>query len=330
LGASGVTFFFVLSGFIMAYTYRDKFQSLDGNELKSFYIKRLSKVYPLHVLTFLISIPLMYATNFETNFPSALLNVFLMQSYFPIGGQIFAFNALSWFLSDIVIFYLATPFLIFGLHKIRARENTTLLWTTLILVFIGETSLAYMVKDHMEMYSVGWWFIYISPWARIFDYAAGLISGLIFVSIQKNPQTNASRVGYSFLEIAALVIFAAAVYSYRYLPFRSFKIGTYYIPFSIFLIFIYSFQKGWISWLLSRNILVHLGGLSFTFYMCHQLMITYTTVFFTSTILYFEPSVWRLMPQFLILLNVILISEVVFRSFEEPMRRKILSKFHLD
>ena len=121
LGPVAATFFFVLSGFVIAYGSSGRFLSLDLHELKGFYIKRLNKVYPLHVLTFFLSLPIVYVTDFETNLLSALLNIFL-QSYFPIGIQVFCFNALSWFLSDMVFFYFLIPFLLFRLQKIRARE----------------------------------------------------------------------------------------------------------------------------------------------------------------------------------------------------------------
>lgn len=83
LGAAAVTFFFALSGFIMAYSYSNKFTSLDSNQLKMFYVKRFSRIYPLHILTFLIAIPIVYVTQFKTNIFYVLYNIFLLQSFFP-------------------------------------------------------------------------------------------------------------------------------------------------------------------------------------------------------------------------------------------------------
>lgn len=329
LGPAAVTFFFVLSGFIIAYSSEGRFLNLDSSELKDFYIKRLSKLYPLHILTFFISIPIIYMTNFKTNLLSTLLNIFLLQSFFPIGEQAFSFNALSWFLSDIMFFYFLTPFLLFGLHKIRARENLSLLLTLLALIFVCEASFAYMVRNHMEWYSTGWWFIYISPWARILDYSAGLITGLMFISVKINSQTTAARVLFSLLEGMVLAVFASAIYFSQLIHFDSFKFGAYYVPFSIILIFIFSFQKGWISWLLSRSSFTYLGSLSFTFYMLHQVIISYTATFFTSSILFFAFDARRLVPQLLLLINIIFLSDVIFRYFETPIRKKILAKFGL-
>jgi peptidoglycan/LPS O-acetylase OafA/YrhL len=326
LGPAGVTFFFVLSGFIIAYGSDGRFLNLNTAELKSFYIKRLSRVYPLHILTFLISLPLMYITNSKTNLLSAALNIFLLQSFFPIGVQVFAFNALSWFLADIVFFYFLTPFLLFGLHKIRARGNFPLLLILLFFVFICETWLAYMVGNHIEPYSHGWWFIYISPWVRILDYNAGLLAGLIFVSIKTNSQSVTSRTLFSVLEIIAFAIFAGSVYFSRFVPYGSLIYSAYYVPFSIILIFTYSFQKGWISWLLSRSIFTYLGGLSFTFYMLHQLIISYAVVFFLSPLLSFAADLKHVIPQLLLLVNIIFLADGIFRYFETPVREKILSR----
>ena len=153
----------------------------------------------------------------------------------------------------------------------------------------------------MEPYSTGWWFFYISPWFRIFDYGTGLIGGLIFLSIKNDDQTSFSKIIFNALELAALVIFAGAIYYSRRVPYPSLIMSAYYAPFSIILIFIYSFQRGGISWLLSRNIFIHLGELSFTIFMLHQIMIRYTTVFFRSPIYLFTFDIKHLVSQFLLL-----------------------------
>jgi peptidoglycan/LPS O-acetylase OafA/YrhL len=46
-GFSGVTFFYVLSGFILTYNYHRTFTSLRPGELWSFYGSRLARIYPV-------------------------------------------------------------------------------------------------------------------------------------------------------------------------------------------------------------------------------------------------------------------------------------------
>ena len=95
------------------------------------------------------------------------------------------------------------------------------------------------------------------------------------------------------------------------------------VPIAVILVFIYSFQKGAMSWLLSRNIFVNLGEISFTFYMLHQVVISYTIVFFKSPISLFVPDFEHIFAQFLLLINIVFLSKVTLRYFEVPIRRYI-------
>jgi len=146
LGAPAVTFFFVLSGFIMAYNYDRKFSCLDAKEFKYFLIKRLSKIYPLHILTFVLSLPILYIINFQINIGYALLNFFLLQSYFPIEISVFSFNAPSWFISDMMFFYFLTPFLLYILYKYKISQSSKALLLLSSIVLFGCGSFATTTK----------------------------------------------------------------------------------------------------------------------------------------------------------------------------------------
>ena len=53
-GFIGVTFFFILSGFILAYSYSEKFIR-DEVSKRKYFIARIARIYPLHLLTFIIA-----------------------------------------------------------------------------------------------------------------------------------------------------------------------------------------------------------------------------------------------------------------------------------
>src|SRR3989442_13177120 len=58
-GDVGVSFFFVLSGFILTYNYADVFRDgVSAGNYKRFVWDRLTKIYPVHVLTLLIVLPI--------------------------------------------------------------------------------------------------------------------------------------------------------------------------------------------------------------------------------------------------------------------------------
>ena len=105
-GALGVSFFFVLSGFILSHRYHEKF--LDRKQSKnSFYLVRISRIYPLHILCFVISIPLVIQ-NYDGNLIKLILtgifNLTLIQSFVPYKSVYFSFNLPSWSLSNEIYF----------------------------------------------------------------------------------------------------------------------------------------------------------------------------------------------------------------------------------
>jgi peptidoglycan/LPS O-acetylase OafA/YrhL len=110
-GGSGVDFFFVLSGFIILYIH----QSDIGNrsKLKSFFIKRVTRIYPIYwvVLTLKLSASLFFAYDTDTS-QRNILEIFKAFILFPQSREILSssFLGVSWTLSYEVFFYI-----IFGL-----------------------------------------------------------------------------------------------------------------------------------------------------------------------------------------------------------------------
>jgi peptidoglycan/LPS O-acetylase OafA/YrhL len=329
LGAAAVTFFFALSGFLMAYSYSTRFVSLDREQIRSFYLRRLSRVYPLHILTFLIAIPIVYVTNFKTNIFYALSNIFLVQSFFPNGNQVFSFNSLAWFLSDLVLFYLLTPFILFLLNKSQMAGNLMKLLALLLFLLFCEAALGLMVNPNMEPFSFQWWFIYISPFFRIFDYMIGLVTGMIFISRKdwlSHPVPLTNRILFSALEIITILFFAYSFAWRRFFPYPALHMGAYFLPFSLFIIFVFAFQRGILSAILSTKFFVYLGELSFSIYLLHQLAINYTAAIFASPISGMTDSRKTLAAQLILLFVVICLSDITFRYFEQPVKSWLIHK----
>jgi peptidoglycan/LPS O-acetylase OafA/YrhL len=81
-GYIGVSFFFILSGFILAYNYRDSMLNQISNS--NFYIARIARIYPLHLLTLLIAVPLTIQNvdfNLSLWFKQLFFNLTLTQSF---------------------------------------------------------------------------------------------------------------------------------------------------------------------------------------------------------------------------------------------------------
>lgn len=126
-GYVAVDFFFVLSGFIMSYTYLASFESAGLRATRDFLGKRVARVVPLNVAVLLllvgaaaISVELLGRNIFfrSDNLPADLLANILMLQGLGIGTNL---NGPSWSISTEFAAYLIFPFfvqLVFGRRAI--------------------------------------------------------------------------------------------------------------------------------------------------------------------------------------------------------------------
>ncbi len=134
LGYSGVTFFFLLSGFILAYTYRGV-DLADREALARYRWARVARVAPAYLLSLAVALPWLAAWVMKTPPPlqglmaaSAVLAPLGLHAWVP--GAACALNCPSWSVSTEAFFYLAFPALLPLVLRWpgRAAAVTLLLW----------------------------------------------------------------------------------------------------------------------------------------------------------------------------------------------------------
>src|SRR5579885_2444245 len=59
-GAAGVPFFFVLSGFVLAYSYRDRLARPAAGAVGAYYRSRFARIWPLHLAALLFTLLVPY------------------------------------------------------------------------------------------------------------------------------------------------------------------------------------------------------------------------------------------------------------------------------
>ncbi len=310
-GAICVTFFFVMSGFTMAYSLDKREFAINKNSLLKFYLNKIIKIYPLYVLTFFASIPIMNFLKAKFNLFNVVINLSMLQSYYPNKSEVFLFNGLSWFAADIVFFYLVTPFIYVLIKKIQ--NNRKILFLLLLFIFLFAFFVSYQFSWKVEAYSIGWWFIYISPFFRIVDYLVGFICGIIFINIKL--KTKKLSFIYSLFEILA-ILFLIISYKSKFLLIDSLRYGVFYLPSLALLIFIFAFGRGIISKAISNKLFVYLGKLSFVTYMVHQIIIYYTSMYLGNTMFYSENmSLNNYLAQVFLFFIILCIGDVINRYF---------------
>ncbi len=125
-GRSAVTFFFMLSGFVLAYSYID---DRSGNGMRSsrkrFYFNRFARIYPVY---FLALLPALTNKSLSvvggTTDPKVLLDfpiaASLLQAWVPAWAAIW--NPPAWSLSVETFFYAVFPFLALWLRSVRSAK----------------------------------------------------------------------------------------------------------------------------------------------------------------------------------------------------------------
>lgn len=319
--------FFLLSGFVMAYNYKNEFFSLNFRYYLKYFYGRLARLYPLHLLTFIISIPLMQISQTETSIKSTFLILSLLQTYIPLGKLCFGFNGVSWFLADVLFFYAITPILLNFFYRVNMISHAKRLIALQICLYVIAIFFAYLFRNDMTQYSLGWWFISISPYYNLIYYLLGFSAALLFASINGKDKLNFKHRAllFSLIEVIAISLFIISLYCCYtiYVPFAG---NLWLFPSLTILIFVLAFQEGIISHVLSFKQLVCLGSISFEIYMLHFLVIRYSINIFNFNYIELSDLTARFV-EIMVFIFVILLSWVVNRYFDKPAKDYLINKF---
>jgi peptidoglycan/LPS O-acetylase OafA/YrhL len=247
-GANGVSFFFVLSGFVLTWSARPKDRAF------AFWRRRIARIYPVHLVTAAIALVMAYTLAYQTKpEPSqAVANALLVHSWWRPWWQ--TLNPVSWSLACEAFFYAAFPLLALLLRRLGARGATALAGVSVLAVLM----LAWAETHHWTTEPIS-----SNPAARLPEFVLGAATArLVLLDRWRGPGLEASLalsvIGYFLVPQVepgcsatactvvgfALLIPAAAVADLRGLP---------------------------SLWRHRR--MVRLGELSFAFYMVHLLVL---------------------------------------------------------
>lgn len=240
-GAVGMTFFFVLSGFVLAWAHKDGI----GRE---YFKKRIIRIYPAYLFMGCLTIPLLYNIEYNKVIASVILFFTTSQSWFPESFSVWNFGG-SWSVSTEMFFYLCFPAFL-GLVKKQPLFFA-------ILTFII-SSLIYPISISInENYST-FPNLYISPIHRLPEFIFGMSLGVLFTK----------HGGYKHFLTLSLAITVSLVILLFAAPFdnKSFIANNIMIiPSTGLLIWAFATIKIYPNPI--TNALVYLGNSSYSFYL---------------------------------------------------------------
>lgn len=315
-GPMGVSFFLVLSGFVMCLGYADKVK-LPTFSWRDFMKKRIIRLWPLHILCLLVWI---VAAGVHSTFrlaPLPLLgNFFMLQSWIPMVEA--KGNSVAWCLSDLVFFYALFPYLM----RLRAKQLMVgvLVYFGVILA-VGYslpmyTSSGFIMRD---------WFFYFNPLPRLIEFSLGILLYHAYCRAEAWGHVawwqRLSARSRAFVELLPVAFYTVVLFLVRYTGTPGVNVYSYYLP-SCVMIYIYALAyksgaPGLVSKGLSRPWLIYLGQVSFSFYMIHYLVILIVNRVFSWV---YPDNHWAL--RLVITLGITTIGSVlVNKYFEQPIAR---------
>ena len=307
--AQAVSFFFILSGFILTYTYpalptwRDRCR---------FLILRAARLAPANAAALVITLILMDHIIADT--PRDVLlgrvatNLLMIQSWSPSGQLFTSLNGPAWSISTEFAFYFAFPFLIAGLAR-------TWVWKLGLCAALTASLIAFATWAGLPRSDLTWWtdvgrLLYESPASRLVEFMIGMCAALWI-----RPAVGAARA--TAWQIGALAAAGAYLLVSSHLNASMSTPLTWWLgvvsPPTVGVVLAFAMRRGLLARALSFAPLVLLGEISYSIYLLHQ------------PIGYLFGVRGMDGPAFLplVLGTLVLVSWTVFVVIERPARRAV-------
>ncbi|WP_295032343.1 acyltransferase [uncultured Microbacterium sp.] len=206
-GNLGVDLFFMLSGFVISYTYLDRLRApREPGAVRTYLWLRVARVYPVHLVMLLVVAVLVAAMTAAGSPPtngrqfsglSFVMNVLMLQAVPPA----LAWNDPAWSISTEFAAYLAFPLLVPLLVRLRRRAVLALIG---VLLGAGMVAL-WLILWHGESWA--FWSGYALMWTRI--VVCFPIGCLLYLLWRDQPAEGRRRLSRVLLPVSLAGVVAA-------------------------------------------------------------------------------------------------------------------------
>lgn len=260
-GYAGLSFFFILSGFVLTWAWRS------NDNARVFWRRRLVRIYPNHVLTFFVALAILaWVAPGQGTTNGWLANLFLIQAWFPQLAVRTSVNAVSWSMSAELLFYLCFPLL----RRLIGRIKPEHLWTWAGVIIAAVIILPMLPAPHQTPIAhVGLtpyqlWILFHFPPARMLDFVLGIILSRIVMTGRKVP-----------FSLGGSLAFLIAAYALSgFFPPKFQIVATIIAPAAFVIAAGAATDIKGIKTKLGSRQMVMLGDLAFAFYLWHRLVLT--------------------------------------------------------
>lgn len=325
-GWMGVSFFFMLSGFILAYNYLDERGAIRGRR-RDFWIARFARIYPVYVLALVVAaLPFFWEQQPAPAYAikSAVASLTLMQSWIPSLAT--TWNGPGWSLSNEVVFYALFPFIAVYVARLARRRMYATLLTSWAMSLAVTFALSYFSMRSGSP-SAGRWAMVLgfNPLVRLPEFVAGIALGCLFITRRASSawQIGRWRLSPALLSAFALIGIVGIMSSGIVLPHG---LPTYLIvdPFFALLIYSLAFSQGPLARLFSSRVMIVLGQASYAVYLLHAPLLRWVDHLTQPLVGAGQNAVLQSLGGMLLWIGLVIgLSIAVLFVVEEPARRSL-------
>lgn len=293
----GVSYFFILSGFVMLIAYHSQAKLSPT----AYYLNRFARIYPVYLIG-LIAIWLNEHQWYSVS--CSIVHLTMLQSFFP--EWVLNFSLPNWSVSVEIFFYALFP-LIFNLvyrkrhFWKRAGIGILIFWILSQIIFHYLLGLRVENGDNLNFES----FLFYSPFLHLNEFLMGNLTAMIFI---QNYQT-ATR-NYSWFLGLLMVLMVITLKYNRVFNFHNGLFAVFFVPFILAL----SLNKGRLNDWLNKPVLVYLGDISYSLYIYQYPVFYYSRGLTTG---------WPTLDFLLKFVVLILVSSLSYSYVETPLRKRI-------
>lgn len=255
-GRTGVTFFFVLSGFVLAWTYLDR-----PVAYRVFMWRRFARLWPLVAVTGVAGIATKLLADEEVDPVAALSTFTFLQAWWPSWAP--GANAPAWSLSDEAFFYALFPLLLAAVGAAVWRKRLT--W----IIGVGMLA-AWVVFAALDLPA---WLLDYFPPARLGQFALGVIAGVAMRRGLRAPIPYIPAVALVVVYHLALIPWGDAVEATRAISAHS---GSQWFATPVFVLLIMAAAQADLDGRrtgATGPVVIKLGQWSYALYLVHEIVI---------------------------------------------------------
>ncbi|MEV0569492.1 acyltransferase [Dactylosporangium sp. NPDC050588] len=305
IGFVSVTFFFILSGFVLTWSARD------DDTPRMFYRRRFFRIFPNHAVTWAACLILLGGAPAWV----ALLNLLLVQSWVPRLEVASSINMVTWSLSCEVFFYALFPFLLRSVQRIpRAR-----LWywaVGALLATIAVPFIAVLVMPERPAIPVinlpvyQYWFSYNFPVARLGEF----LLGMVLARVVRERLWSGLRLW------AALAILGVTYFGMLIVPMPYGVVAAEVVPSALLVLAAASTEIRGTNRFFGSRLSLWLGNISYALFMSHAIVLYWGRPFFLGDRKFSTPVALGLVALAVAL--SILLAWLLYITVERPIARR--------